>query len=367
MGTDGAMEAGSANAEGVIPDIAESVGKPTAGWFVRLVGYYLRRRYGSGHVRDGHVARAGTQAERAQRVIRVACVKSALAGAAAGGLSTGATVLTAETEGLAAIVTVPAAAVAIGGEMIYRALVHLDMVCDLADIFEVGIHPDDPADLWRIYALAFHAEQHANDEDPGKGLVERVVDVESHEVGESIGSKLVGESVLRNVVPFIGIAFSSVGNWRLTRRLGDTVRRYYRYQRALNDEFERSEHACHAQLDLLVEGIWFIFTADGQLSPEEAAVLAALLRKLDPAERKAVMSRFTEDEYDWAERIRALPEGMRDAFLRALNVAAAVDKSVSLPEKKILRRAARKLGREYDERLTEQMMREFSETGVLAQ
>ena len=57
---------------------------------------------------------------------------------------------------------------------------------------------------------------------------------------------------------------------------------------------------------------------------------------------------------------------MRDSFLRALNVAAAVDKSVSLPERKILRRAARKLGREFDQTQVEQMIREFSDTGVLA-
>jgi hypothetical protein len=345
-------------------DVASARG----GWFTRLVAWYLRQRYS----RRGAAAESAkrddrTEGERAQSVIRWACIKSALTGAASGGLTTTATVITAETEGLAALVAVPAAAFAIGGEMIFRAVAHLDMACDLADIFGIPINPDDPADFWRIYALAFHAKEHDSEEDPGKGLLSKVVEVETHDVGESIGHRLVGESVLRNVVPFVGIATSSIGNWKLTRRVGDTIRRYYRYQRALRDAFAQDEKHCAEVMDLLLEGFWFIFTADGQLSPEEAAALAGMLKKLDPVERARVVARFTDDEYEWAERIREIPEHIRDHFLHALYVAAAVDKEVTLPERKILRRAARKLGREFDAAEVDRMIQQFEAFGVLKQ
>ncbi len=365
MSTDVPMGAGGARA---IPSFEGlSAERPAAhrGWFTRVAAWYLRRRYGKARVStQGRTAQ--TQTERAQSVIRRACIKSAVTGAGAGILSTGATVLTAETEGLAAIVTIPVAAAAIGGEMFYRAIVHLEMTCDLADIFEVPIHPDDPADLWRIFALAFRADGRV-EEDPDHALVERIVEVEGHEVGESIGSRLVGESVMRNVVPFIGIASSSITNWRTTRRVGDTVRRFFRYQRALNDAFSTAALACSSQMDLLVEGLWFIFTADGRLIDEEAAVLASALDRLDPVMRGAVTRRFTEDEGEWVDRLETVPDSMRDAFMHALLVAAAVDKEVSLPERKILRRAAKHLGREFDEPRLAEMIREFGDVGVLAE
>ena len=114
--------------------------------------------------------------------------------------------------------------------------------------------------------------------------------------------------------------------------------------------------------------MWFVFTADGKLVPEEVACLAKLLHKLPPEARHAVTHRFVEDELDWTERLaRGVPEGSRDAFLHALEVAAAVDKEVDVPERKILRRAARALGRDFDFKRVERMMAEFEERGVLSE
>lgn len=335
-----------------------------AGWFPRLMRFYLRRRYAPGKApKIAHDPRRAT--ERAHAVIRRACALSAASGVTVGAISTGAAIFTAETEGLATFVTLPTAAITIGGEMVLRAYVHLSLTCDLADIFGVRIDPDDPSDIWRLYALTFKTEKHTDSEDPGQELVHRVVHVEGEEVGEQIGRHLVGESVLRNIMPVASLATSSVTNWRMTRRVGDTIRRYMRYHRAITDALAEAEGRCHAELDLLVEGCWYIFTADGRLHPEEAAILANLLRAMPVIERALVIKRFGDDEYEWAERIQSVPEETRDAFLRALEVAAAVDKSVSAPERKILRRASRKLGRAFDGARVEKMMRDFESYGVI--
>jgi uncharacterized tellurite resistance protein B-like protein len=288
-------------------------------------------------------------------------------GAAAGTVSTAATLVTAETEGFGGVVAVPVAAVAIGGEMLYRSFVHLDLTCQLAEIFEVKFDPNDPDDLWRLYSLVFNTHDHDDEEDPGQELVSKVSEVEREQVGEQIGRKLLGESVARNVVPFVGIALSAVTNFLLTRKLGNTVRRYMRYERAMHDAFAQATVTCHDYLDLLIEGMWFIFTADGKLAPEETATLAHMLDKLDPLERAAVQKRFVEDELEWADRIEKIPEHLRDHFLHALEVAAAVDKEISLPERKILRRAAHHLDREFDMARLERMIRDFEETGVLTE
>src|SRR5262249_27627100 len=157
-------------------------------------------------VRAARDAAAGPESVRARSAIRRACIKSAGSGATAAMISTGATVLTAETEGLAAIVTLPTALATLSGELAARALIHLGLTFELADIFDVRFDPDDSSDLWRLYALAFGTHHHEDEDDAGKELVEKVVHLQGHEVSEKIGVKLVGETVARNIVPFVGIA-----------------------------------------------------------------------------------------------------------------------------------------------------------------
>lgn len=350
---------------------------PPSGWFTKLIGYYLRRYKERDEARLRTQARPGQSVSDAARArILRASVKSAVSGAAAGTLSTAATLITAQTEGLAGLVAIPVAALGIGGEMMYRSLVHFDLTVQLANLFGVEFDPSDPADIIRLYSLVFKTHLEDGEEDAkdaggdapslGKDLVHKVKHLESAEVGEQIGNKVLGESVVRNIVPFVGIVSSAVTNFVLTQRLGHTVRRYMRYQRAIDDAFERATAECGSHLNLLVEGIWFIFTADGHLAPEETVTLVKLLEKLDPVTGHATLTRFVEDELDWADRIEQVPEEMRDAFYTALEVAACVDKEVTLPERKILRRAAHHLGREFDQSRLTAMVRTFDEEGVLA-
>ena len=124
------------------------------------------------------------------------------------------------------------------------------------------------------------------------------------DIGSSIGSMLLSESLLRNIVPVVAPVTSSLANWRMTRRLGDTVTRYMRYHRAFRDEMLEVGSRCAAHFGLLAEGLWFLFSADGRLSPEETGVLAYLVRLLPSDERAVVMARFVEDEYGWMVSLR---------------------------------------------------------------
>jgi uncharacterized tellurite resistance protein B-like protein len=353
-------------AEVAIPGL-KSEERKKGGWYGKLVAHYLRKALTAQRAHPG-LADGATATALARTAIRWACVKSALSGALAGAVSTGATVFTAETEGLGGIIAGPIAALAIGGEMIYRAILHIELTTELAAIFEVELDPDDDDDIWRVYALAFGTKSQDDDaKDPGKDLVTEVTHLEGEQVGESIGQRVLGESVMRNIVPVLGIFTSATTNYLMTRRLGDTVRRYMRYHHALDREGTHASATCRAHMDLLIEGLWFIVSADGKLTSEEAAFLAHMLKKLDPVTRRATIARFVEDELDWTLRIKKeVPEEVRDAFMHLLEVAAAVDKEVGLPERKILRRAALALGREYSQERVERMIREFEESGVLS-
>jgi hypothetical protein len=336
-----------------------------SGWFARLATLRLRRREALRRGKAPPAATGRTETERADAAVRAACVKCALTGAASGGVTTAAELLTAETKGLAALATVPAAVLAIGGEMLFTAVVRLDLTCDLAEIFGVPIE-NDPTTFWWLYALAFGATQHdEGTNDPGRRLVERVLHLTGDEVADKIGSKLVGESVLRNVVPGVAIAASSVSNWVMTRHLGETMQQAMLYHRAFHDALRDAQYRCAPHKGLLAEGQWFLFTADGRLSPEETFTLASLLRSFAAAERTEVLARFVDDDYDWLQRLGELPESERDEFFHALEVAATVDELVSLPERRILRAAARILGRTYDDARIGRMVKQFDEVGVL--
>jgi hypothetical protein len=303
--------------------------------------------------------------------IRRASLKSAAAGAVTGTVTTGAAVLTAETEGMGAFVALPVTAGAIAGEMFFRAVVHVDLACELAETYGVPFDPCDEDDLWRLHALVFGALGAPPEDDRGKGALERLMKVGREQLADTLGRTLLGHAILLDVVPFIAVVTSSVGNYTATRRLGHTIRRFMRYERAIRDAIDRARISCVAWpacMDLLVEGLWFVFTADGALTPEEAALLAHMLRGMDPAARRALTARFVEDERDWIERIAAcVPPDSRGAFLYALEVAAALDKKIVVPERKLLLRVAESFGRSWDPGTVERLIGELAGTGVAKQ
>jgi len=172
--------------------------------------------------------------------------------------------------------------------------------------------------------------------------------------------------VLRNVVPFLGIVASAVTNWRLARRLGDTLRRYFRYRRALHDALAQDESLLVAHRVSLVQGFWLIFSADGKVTHEEAAILGRYLDKTQGAEKDELQARFAEEPEVWLARLDQIPAPQRAPFLHSLCVAATLDKVVSREEEELLREAAKALGLPFDLHKVEKMIEGFQKTGVLS-
>ena len=76
--------------------------------------------------------------------------------------------------------------------------------------------------------LSFGIEMHETEDDPGRGLVERLIQhQDASGLGKLVASGLIGETLLRNVVPFADIAVSSIGNWKLAKKVGQFTQRNY--------------------------------------------------------------------------------------------------------------------------------------------
>jgi hypothetical protein len=300
-------------------------------WYARVVHAAFRRgmaRWGTvrGDVRN-RVDAGGAQL-CAAGAIRRACLKSAAAGAFAGSVATGAAVFTAQTKGWGALAGVPVTAGAVAAETLFRAVLHADLACELAEIYGVPFDADDEDDLWRLYALVFRTcgDDGRAESRRSSRLIERITKLGHQQTGDAIG------------------------------------------RRVLRDALDRARVVWPEYIDLVLEGMWFIFSADGALTPEEAAMLAHMLRELDPAARRDVMRRFVDDERDWIERARTrLPEDAREPFLHTLEVAAALDKKCFVPERRILARLAEAFGRRWDASNVERLIAELSETGVAKQ
>ncbi|MCC6647501.1 MAG: hypothetical protein IT374_18255 [Polyangiaceae bacterium] len=318
----------------------------TGAWFTKLVTLYLRF----------HPAREASARElalpptaRAARVIQRAALKSSLTGAAAAATATGAAVLTVQTQGLGAIAGVPAAALGIFGELLYRALVHVELTVDLAQIYGFELDARDPTELMRVYALAFGLEGARDGKlAEAQNALDGVLRLSGHDMGLRIGGRLVGDSLKRNAVPFMGIVTSAISSYRRTRDLGVTVHRYVRLHQALREALVAHIARLGDEAPLLVEGAWFMLTADGRLAAAETAALAWLIEQFPADARAGLTARFVEDEAEFHARLARTPEHVRDTLLQAFEVAAAVEGPPTLPERRVLRNAARALGREVD-------------------
>jgi hypothetical protein len=310
----------------------------TGRWFDRVLTRYLRSR-------PARPVAERSVAERRQKcasVVRRNATQAAVLGAATAGLSTAAAVLAAETPA-GALTALPVAACGVVAEMVARAVLHVRMSCALADVWGLRFSPDDPEDLARLYALAFDVEEPRDEAYGGRAAIERLARGRNSELGNAIGAKLLSESILRNI-PFIGIFTSAVQSWSVTMRVGNGVTQYLHSRLAFDEVLARVARHGPAVLDTLIEGVWFISTADAQVDDDETALLAYLVQTVPRECRWKLIARFVPDEEAWIERLAHLPEPAHDDLLRALEVAAAMDGKVTPAEQMLLTRAAAALG-----------------------
>ncbi|RKH46034.1 hypothetical protein D7Y23_24720, partial [Corallococcus sp. AB050B] len=335
----------------------------TGRWFTQLLSTYLRHY-------DAHRLHAvadakGTGADVTEAYIRRACEAAFLTGAGSGSVTTGITAASADTGVVGVMVAIPASGFVITAEMVMQALIHLRLACDLASAFHVRFDPDDPSDFSRLYALLRGGAGEDTEEDPlGLGRVEHLTREKANDLGEDLGAKLLGDSVARNIVPFLNVVTSSVDNWRRTRRLGDSMLRYVRLRRALEDADAALRRVAPRNISLLLESAWFLFVSDGHLRDEESAVLTHALSRLTPERRKETLKRFVGDASEWLQRLSAAPASAREVLQESLNALAAADLAVTGPEQALLQQAAHALNTSLDRGHLDTLVRRYREEGV---
>jgi hypothetical protein len=140
--------------------------------------------------------------------------------------------------------------------------------------------------------------------------------------------------------------------------------RYARGRRALDDAFAEVQKVAPDATQLLIEGVWFVFTSDGTLDSHEAALLSHFVHGEARESRGALVRRMRDDETGWLARLEQMPHAARAPFMRALETAAALDTEVHDTERALLASAAQRLGEATNMDALEAMAGRFRDSGL---
>jgi hypothetical protein len=298
------------------------------GWFGRLVRERLRRSLSGRPSRDWESLYPGLDAdERAARHVAHVARRAALSGGlSAAGAHVGEAV-TILTEGLAAPICVPAVVASIAGTLVASAKAQIDLVFDLGSIHGVAFDVNDTAELAAIFDLALS---------PGRATACAPAGHAARPPGGDEMFARLGRSLLEDatlgLLPFVGIPYSAVGNYRAMMSVGAAACGSIRRRLALRDAI--AGLASGASSALLLEGAWLLATVDGVATHEELLIVAALARALPDEERSRALRLDALDERAFLERLAA----ERAALVGALVVVAGLRGPTRHPERRFLAR-----------------------------
>jgi hypothetical protein len=320
-------------------------------WFDEIARGWLQRDQRKEGSKLRLVRGAENRTEEARRLVRRACAGAAVLATGAATINTGAGVVTANTSGAAAPIVLPIAGLSTAADTMTRVLVHLRMAQNLLDLYGVSEDPEELDELGRLLALGYGLEPPVNGTDRGRALLEHLMRLEWTEAARVIGAGLLSESVLRNTFPFINLLASPLWSLKVTRDLAHMIEGYARHRRVLDDAYAQMEETSPEAVEVFLAGLWFVFTADGRLTREEAAIMSRLLRRQTPAVRQRLMGVFGrfDGADDWFGRLAELDPVVRAPLLHGLELAAAADSRINAQERDVLHRAAAALRQPLDD------------------
>jgi len=339
-------------------------------WFQRSIAGHIKKHAASvSSDHWDHIYPGLDREKRADKRIRDAMMKASAAGAAASAGASVGELLSLVTEGLAAPVGVPAAMLSMAAEAAYTARLQVDLACDLASIYGAPFDPDDFGEVATLFGLAFEVDLHtpkAEERTPEeiaaeKGLTARLLSLEDGEFAKRIGRKLLEESVMRNVIPVVGIGVSARWNYVATRRFGAHARKYARYRRVLRHACERLRLRDAPDPALIIQGAWLLATVDGDVGHEELLAIGLLLEGASIHSDDVHIEETGDDEESWFERLAKSPPDLHAPLLDVLYLTAATDRDLEAPERRFLRRVGKAIGREIDFDRVQQFVSHLSE------
>jgi hypothetical protein len=282
-----------------------------------------------------------TPEERAQRRVTRSIRRSTAAGVTAAALATSGELVSLLTEWQSLPIGALLGAGGIAAETLYTTVLRVDLAWDLASIYGVPLHLDDVGDLSTLLGISVGVdplENSANGRRP-RHIHSMLRSMNGGEFAHDVGNRLIQASVLRNILPVVGIAVSAAWNLRTFKRFAEHVDRHMRHRRAIVRACAELSLAGLADVELLVHGAWLLATIDGELRPEEALALAKIVDAIAEPQRHYLKTKtFDDDEEGWFERLACADVRLHEPLLRMLLIVASADHVIDEAERRFLRR-----------------------------
>jgi tellurite resistance protein len=235
----------------------------------------------------------------------------------------------------------------------------IDLAFDLASIYEVPFAPDDVGEISTLLALALGVElvnepsrhdKADKAEDDGETKPWRVVrQMQRTDFAKRVSKAVIQQSVLRNIVPVVGVVVSAVWNQIYLRRFAEQVHNSVRQRLAILRACRGVQLGDPATARIILDGAWLMATADASLGHYEALALSTLIDSLTLPQRIAVHdASFTDDEEGWFKRVAALDPRAYEVLVDVLALVASADGEFNTPERRFLLRLAHTLGLKID-------------------
>lgn len=298
-------------------------------------------------------------AERAQIRIHRMLTRATVAGVAAAGGATGAEIMSLVGNGAGALAGFPLGLLSVGAEMVYTTALQIDLAFDLASIYGVPYADDDVGEISTLLAMALGVElvrepsRHDKlDKTASNGETKpwRVLrQMQRDDFAQRLGREVVQQSVLRNVVPVVGVLVSAAWNQVVLRRFANQVHTAVRQRLGILNACSSMRLGEQRTARAILDGAWLIATADGDIGHQEALALATLIDSLPLPERIEVHeASFPDDEEGWFANLAALDPAAQPVLIDVLALISSADGVLTTPERRFVRRVARALGREVD-------------------
>jgi tellurite resistance protein len=301
-----------------------------------------------------------TPEQRAQQRMQRMITRATIAGVAAAGGASSAELMSLVGQGPVTLAAVPLGLAAVGAEMVYTTALQIDLAFDLASIYGVPFAHDDVGEISTLLGLALGVDlvrepsRHDKAPTPGESNAStkpwRVVrQMQRDDFARRVSRQVVQQSVLRNVVPVVGVLISAGWNQVVLRRFAQQVHTVVRQRLSILQVCRSMQLGEQSTARTILEGAWLIATADGDIGHHEALALATLIDSLTLPERIAVHdASFTDDEEEWFARLGELPTAAQSVLVDVLALIASADGVFTTPERRFLLRVARTLKRAVD-------------------
>lgn len=310
--------------------------------------------------------------------IKMAANYAAIEGAISSSAYTGAVAATIGSGGGASPLTLPAGGASFVVDLSYTSYLQMRMTHDISVLYGVPLDLNDPDDTWKLVKLAFGIK--AGEAAGGavmrglpaflRPIVKKIFSGSTLAAIRSlpvVGKHLLQRNIIKFTIPGITIPVTTAVNRWTTKAAGMRAKILLRREAQIIEASQRIVNQAE-NVEAVLAALWWIINIDKRVQDEERLLLHHLTvsaeQNTDNGEEyqhyiESFKRQIEVDEDDLWARISQISEDGAPKLYRSAVIASAVDGKISKQELELLELLAERLGLEHDEKLINEIKRQW--------